>query len=126
MNVQTASTKDLVAFYNANCAVINAKPVKKFVNRATAEKRVAELQAAMKPVAKATEKMSPEQRAEQCKIGATKSGFVARTQKEAVAYAQEWSATSHNRKAICRFGDNYLVCSQMTQRKYGYEVVARV
>lgn len=41
INVQTATTAELVAFYNANVAV--TKQIKKFADRATAEKRVAAL-----------------------------------------------------------------------------------
>lgn len=47
INVQTAKTAELVAFYNAN----SAKTVKKFADRATAEKRVAELLKTLKPKA---------------------------------------------------------------------------
>lgn len=45
INVQTAKTAELVAFYNANAE----KAVKKFADRATAEKRVAELLKTLKP-----------------------------------------------------------------------------
>lgn len=38
INVETAKTSELVAFYNANVA--EGKQVKKFVNRATAQRRV--------------------------------------------------------------------------------------
>lgn len=41
INVKTATTAELVAFYNANVAV--TKQIKKFADRATAEKRVAAL-----------------------------------------------------------------------------------
>jgi hypothetical protein len=59
INVQTAKTAELVAFYNANAAAAQTdkagsssfRPIKKFADRATAEKRVAELLKALKPKA---------------------------------------------------------------------------
>jgi transcription elongation factor Elf1 len=45
MNVSTATTADLVKFYNAHAT----KPVKKFADRKTAERRVAELAKAIQP-----------------------------------------------------------------------------
>lgn len=50
MNVTTAKTAELVAFYNANSG---KTAIKKFSDRATAEKRVAELIATLKPAKKA-------------------------------------------------------------------------
>lgn len=52
-NITTATTAELVAFFNANCEVINANPVKRFADRKTAEKRVAALMASIpaEPVA---------------------------------------------------------------------------
>lgn len=41
--IQTASTKELVAFYNENCHMIDAKQITKFSDRKNAEKRVATL-----------------------------------------------------------------------------------
>lgn len=41
--IQTASTKELVAFYNENCHMIDAKQITKFSDRKNAEKRVAAL-----------------------------------------------------------------------------------
>lgn len=43
MNVQNATTKDLVEFFNANCEQFDVKPVKRFADRAAAEKRVQRL-----------------------------------------------------------------------------------
>jgi hypothetical protein len=48
INVSTAKTSELVAFYNAHAA----KPVNKFADRKTAERRVTELLATLKPAAK--------------------------------------------------------------------------
>lgn len=45
--ISAAKTAELVAFYNANCAVVGKKPVSKFADRKTAEKRVAELVASL-------------------------------------------------------------------------------
>lgn len=45
INVTTAKTSELVAFYNAHAA----KPVTKFADRKTAERRVSELLATLKP-----------------------------------------------------------------------------
>jgi transcription elongation factor Elf1 len=53
MNVTTATTAELVKFYNAHAA----KPVKKFADRKTAERRVADL---MKSVPNANEFRCPE------------------------------------------------------------------
>jgi transcription elongation factor Elf1 len=53
MNVQTATTAELVQFYNTHAA----KPVKKFADRKTAERRVADL---MKSVPNANEFRCPE------------------------------------------------------------------
>lgn len=119
INVATAKTSELVAFYNAN----TDKPVKKFADRATAEKRVAALLETLQPV---KTHMSRAERAAQCAAGAKKAMHQFSTQKEALGYAEQWSAASRNRKAVCRVGNGYLVCSQMTTRKYGYEVLARV
>ena len=55
INVKTAATSELVAFYNAH----SDKPVKKFADRATAEKRVAALLETLEPV-----KSSPAERVE--------------------------------------------------------------
>jgi len=56
INTNTAKTAELVAFYNAN----SGKPaIKKFSDRATAEKRVAELLKTLKPTAT---KSSPAER----------------------------------------------------------------
>lgn len=41
--ISAAKTAELVAFYNAHCAAAGAKPVAKFADRKTAERRVAEL-----------------------------------------------------------------------------------
>ena len=41
--IKSAKTAALVSFYNDNCSKIDRNPVKKFVNRVTAEKRVASL-----------------------------------------------------------------------------------
>ena len=49
MNISTASTAELVAFYNEHAD----RPIKKFADRETAERRVAALMAAFKPVKKA-------------------------------------------------------------------------
>jgi hypothetical protein len=49
MNVTTAKTTELVAFYNAHAA----KAVTKFADRKTAERRVSELLATLKPAPKA-------------------------------------------------------------------------
>lgn len=43
INVETAATKDLVAFYNANAAHFGKKVVTKFADRATAELRVRQM-----------------------------------------------------------------------------------
>lgn len=43
IDVKTAATKELVAFYNENCEAAGLTPVKKFSDRETAERRVAEL-----------------------------------------------------------------------------------
>ena len=43
MNVQNATTKELVEFFNANCERFDVKPVKRFADRAAAEKRVQRL-----------------------------------------------------------------------------------
>jgi predicted RNA-binding Zn-ribbon protein involved in translation (DUF1610 family) len=48
INVSTAKTSELVAFYNAHAV----KPVTKFADRKTAERRVTELLATLKPAAK--------------------------------------------------------------------------
>jgi transcription elongation factor Elf1 len=48
INVSTAKTSELVAFYNAHAV----KPVNKFADRKTAERRVTELLATLKPAAK--------------------------------------------------------------------------
>ncbi len=56
INVTTAKTAELVAFYNAN----SGKPaIKKFADRKTAEIRVTDLVATMKPVAKKVSAASP-------------------------------------------------------------------
>lgn len=55
--ISAAKTAELVAFYNANCAVAGKKPVSKFADRKTAEKRVAELVAAL-PTPKAPRKVA--------------------------------------------------------------------
>ncbi|EBJ1347135.1 hypothetical protein DO513_24450 [Salmonella enterica] len=41
--IQTVSTKELVAFYNEHCHLINANQITKFSDRKNAEKRVAAL-----------------------------------------------------------------------------------
>lgn len=46
INVKTAKTAELVAFYNAHAF----RPVKKFADRATAEKRVSALLETLEPV----------------------------------------------------------------------------
>lgn len=55
LNVSTATTAELVAFYNEHNA---DKPVKKFADRKTAERRVSALLATVKPVRKAAAKSS--------------------------------------------------------------------
>lgn len=122
INTKTAKTAELVAFYNAYAD----KPVKKFADRATAEKRVAGLLATMKPTAEKRERMSPQQRAERCRQGAKKAMHTFTTQKAAIEYATTWTSGSVNKKAVCSFEGKYVVCSQMTQRKHGWDVVARV
>lgn len=47
VNIQTATTAELVNFFNENCDVIGAKPVKRFADRKSAETRVAKLMAEM-------------------------------------------------------------------------------
>lgn len=54
MNVSTATTAELVAFYNEHAA----QPVKKFADRKTAERRVSALLAKAKPVRKAAAQSS--------------------------------------------------------------------
>jgi hypothetical protein len=51
MNISTASAAELVAFFNANCERAGMKPVKKFADRKTAERRVDAMIAAL-PAAK--------------------------------------------------------------------------
>ena len=60
LNVKTAKTAELVAFYNAHAANLASasadkpfRPIKKFADRDTAEKRVAELLKTLKPAKKA-------------------------------------------------------------------------
>lgn len=55
LNVSTATTAELVAFYNEHNA---DKPVKKFADRKTAERRVSALLATVKPVRKVAAKSS--------------------------------------------------------------------
>lgn len=50
--ISAAKTAELVAFFNANCAAAGAKPVAKFADRKTAERRVAELVAKLPKPAK--------------------------------------------------------------------------
>jgi hypothetical protein len=55
MNLTTAKTAELVAFYNEHAA----KPVTKFADRKTAERRVSELLATLKPAPKAVQEKKP-------------------------------------------------------------------
>lgn len=66
LNIKTAKTAELVAFYNEHAD----KPVKKFVDRATAEKRVAALIATLAPAKKATKQGagSAEHRAKKIRV----------------------------------------------------------
>lgn len=50
--ISAAKTAELVAFFNAHCSIVGAKPVAKFADRKTAERRVAELVAALPKPAK--------------------------------------------------------------------------
>lgn len=50
--IASAKTAELVAFFNANCAAVGVKPVAKFADRKTAERRVAELVAKLPKPAK--------------------------------------------------------------------------
>ncbi|EBP0440022.1 hypothetical protein JX85_23665 [Salmonella enterica] len=45
--IQTAESKELVTFFNANCAAIDANPVNRFSSRAIAVKRCTELAAVL-------------------------------------------------------------------------------
>lgn len=85
-NVTTATTKELVQFFNANCAVIGANPVKRFADRKTAERRVnAVIEAMPAPEAPKAEKTAAEKR--------TRSEAVAATWKNAATV--EKRATRH-------------------------------
>jgi hypothetical protein len=55
LNITTATTAELVAFYNANAATA----VKKFADRKTAERRVAALIETIKPVVETKAKAKP-------------------------------------------------------------------
>ncbi|EQB1525428.1 hypothetical protein ACYCEW_004714 [Enterobacter hormaechei] len=73
--IETAATKDLVTFYNANCEKVGKPTVKKFADRKTAEKRVATLLAEL-PEEKKEKKVrtaSPEEAAEARRAGIAKS-----------------------------------------------------
>ncbi|CZY40764.1 Uncharacterised protein [Enterobacter hormaechei] len=73
--IETAATKDLITFYNANCEKVGKTPVKKFADRKTAEKRVAALLAEL-PEEKKEKKVkaaSPEKAAEARRAGIAKS-----------------------------------------------------
>lgn len=52
--IATATTAELVNFFNANCEKVGKAPVKRFADRKTAEKRVAALMAELPVEAKAT------------------------------------------------------------------------
>lgn len=50
--ISAAKTAELVAFFNANCSIAGVKPVAKFADRKTAERRVTELVAKLPKPAK--------------------------------------------------------------------------
>lgn len=72
--IQTASTKELVAFYNEHCHLINANQITKFSDRKNAEKRVAALLAVV--LEKKTQEAKEEPKEKVSSAEARRAGIV--------------------------------------------------
>ena len=89
LNITTATTAELVAFYNANAATA----VKKFADRKTAERRVAALIETIKPVVETKAKAK------------TKAPKVYKTHEErSEAIAKSWLVPATKAKRVTRHG----------------------
>ena len=101
--ISAAKAAELVAFYNKHCAAHGGKPVAKFADRKTAERRVAELAAkvaAAQPAPKAAAKKAPKAKAavaQQRKSPAERSAAIARSWTDKTVAAKR---ATHNKVIV--------------------------